>query len=379
MKKSEILFGVIRLPIDFIAIFSSFWVAYHLRPITDLIPGVQYAFGADLLPPIAEYLLFSGVSAIGLILFFAAWNLYSLKVTHRFSQEFFRILFLVSAWLMFIIAYYALIVHQLFFSRITLGHIWIFTIAFVLLGRILIQWLQTYLLRFGIGKRRVLLVGANPVADHLFEILIKNPSYHIIGAVAETMESRKKNQVKLIGELKNIEAIIDKYKIEEIIQTDTGLGEKEVSDLHTYCRNNQIKFHFIPDLIRLQRTNVTVQMVEDIPVVSLRDTSLDGWGHVFKRLFDIVLSLLLIVLLIPIWIIIALAIKLDSKGPVIYKSRRKYRDVVFNVYKFRSMVQNADQMRGKLMEKNERSGPLFKIKCDASDPRGRILKKNQPG
>ncbi len=376
MKKSEIIFGALRVPIDYIATVAAFLLAYYLRPITDLIPGVQYQFGEELLPNFKEYILLAGFSALFLVIIFAVNHLYSLKVTQRFSSGFFKVIFLVTAWMMFIIAYYFLVVHQLFFSRIALVHIWMFTITFITFGRIIIQLIQTFLLRYGIGKRRILFIGVNTVADHFYKTIKEDPYYKIIGALDEKVLSRKKGELKIIGRFDQLESIIKKYKIEEIIQTDPKMGEGDTKELHAFCRNNQIKYHFIPDLIRLQRTNVDVEMIDNIPLVTLKDTSLDGWGQLLKRLFDIGFSIVMIILLIPAWIFIGIFIKLDSKGPIFYKSKRKYRDKIFGIYKFRSMVVDADIKKKELMKQNERTGPMFKIKEDPRITRlGKFLRK----
>ena len=231
-------------------------------------------------------------------------------------------------------------------------------------------------MRYGIGQRRVLFIGANSVADRFYKSIKKDNSYKVIGALDEKIISRKKDQIKIIGTLDQLESIVKKYGVEEIIQTEPHLKDQAASDLHAFCRNNQIKYNFIPDLIRLQRTNVDIQMIDNIPLVSLKETSLDGWGRIFKRIFDFLVSFILIILLIPVWIILSILIKLDSRGPVIYKSKRKYRNKIFNVYKFRSMVADAEIQRKNLLEFNERKGPLFKIK---NDPRitkiGRFLRK----
>jgi len=376
MKKSEIIFGAFRLPVDYFATVSAFLLAYYLRPITDLIPGVQFNFGPSLLPPINEYLWLAFIASLFLVIMFAFSHLYSLRVTHKVIKSLLKIAFLVTAWMMFIISYYFLIVHQLFFSRIALMHIWGFTIVFVAMGRILIKTIQNFLLRFDIGKRRVLFIGVNSVADRFYNSIKSNKSYTVIGALDDKVISRKIEQLKIIGTFDQLDQIVKKFGVEEIIQAEPQLKDKDTSDLHTYCRNNQIKYHFIPDLIRLQRTNVDVEMVDNIPLVTLKETSLDGWGRVFKRLFDIIVSAILIILLIPVWLIIGILIKIDSRGPVFYKSKRKYRNKIFNVYKFRSMVVDADDLKKELIELNERSGPMFKIK---DDPRitkiGKFLRK----
>ena len=372
MKKSKIIFGVLKLPLDFIAIMAAFLLAYYIRPFTDLIPGVQFVYAPELLPPFDEYLRFSLIATIFLILLFGFGRLYSLKKSERFGKVFLKIIFWVSAWLMFIIAYYFLVVHQLFFSRIALAHIWFFTIAFVMIGKWIIRLVQRILYHFDIGRKRVLFIGVNTLADQCYKNLKKDKRYKVIGALSDKLESRKAEKLKIIGTLDQLEHIVKKYGVEEIIQAK----ETNASDILGFCRSNQITYYFMPDLLRIQRTNVEMEMIDDVPLISLKQTPLEGWGAVWKRIFDFIFSLIFIVLLIPVWIIVGILIEIESRGPAIYKSRRKYRNKIFNMYKFRSMKMGADRIKDTLREQNERSGPLFKIK---DDPRvtkiGRFLRK----
>jgi len=376
MKKSKLFFEILRLPVDFVTAFAAFMVAYKIRPITDLIPGVQYNFFPELLPPFDEYLRFSLAATTVLIVLFIFNRMYVIKNEERFGRIFLRIVYLVSAWLMFIIAYYFLVVHQLFFSRIALAHIWLFSIAFITLGRSLILLLREILYRFGIGQTRVLFVGTNQFADRCFKTLKADKRFHVIGALAESHQSRKIGSLKIIGTIDQLDSIYDKYRVEEIIQAEPSFKSISNADILTFCRAHQLQYYFIPDVLRLQSVNVEMEMIDDVPLISLKQTPLEGWGHVYKRIFDILFSFVLIVLLIPVWIIVPILIKLDSPGPAFYKSKRKYKSHVFGIYKFRSMVMDAEKKKAQLLEKNERKGPLFKIK---EDPRvtklGRFLRK----
>ena len=376
MNKLKIFFGVLRIPIDFAVTLTAFLLAYYIRPITDLIPSVQYNFYPELLPDFNEYLNFALIATVFLVVILIFSKSYSLKIAQPFGKVFLKIVLMVSTWLMFIIAYYFLVVHQLFFSRIALAHIWLFTIIFLTIGRAFILLIQSILLRFGIGQRRVLFVGVNNLADQCYLQLIKDKKYHVIGALEEKIESRKLGKLKIIGALDHLEHIVKKFRVEEIIHTEPDTKDAKVIDILGFCRANQIKYYIIPDLLRLQRTNVEMEMIDDIPLISLKQTPLEGWGYIYKRFFDFTLSLFFILILTLVWIIVPILIKIYSRGPVIYKSKRKYKNKIFNVYKFRSMVANADMVREQLIDQNERQGPLFKIK---NDPRitklGRFLRK----
>lgn len=376
MKKAKLIFDTLRVPVDIAATISAFMLAYKIRPITDLIPGVQYHFFPELLPEFSSYLKFSLLSTLFLVLLFTFNKLYSITITERFSKVFLRIAFLVSAWLMLIIAYYFLVVHELFFSRIALAHIWLFSIVFITLGRGLILFIQDRLYGYGIGRTNVLFIGVNTFADEAYKSLKDNKRYNIVGALNENKLSRKKGEIKILGTLKELKAVCEKYKVDEIIQAEPELKGLDNAQMLNFCRSNHIHYYFVPEVLRLQSVNVEMEMIDSIPVISLKQTRLEGWGHVHKRVFDILFAIILIVLLIPLWIIVGILIKLDSKGSVLYLSKRKYKDKIFDVYKFRSMVSDADQKKAALLAKNERKGPLFKIK---NDPRvtklGKFLRK----
>ena len=219
---------------DIIATISAFALAYYLRPITDLIPGVQYQFGTEQLPALDEYSMLAMTATAFLIVLFSFYGLYSLKKSEGIPRMTLRIIYLVSAWLMFIIAYYFLVVHQLFFSRIALAHIWLFTISFVVAGRLAIGLIQRFLLRFGVGETKVLFVGVNALADHCYEHLLADKKYKVIGAISDKVESRKMGKLKIVGTLDQLEQICKKYGIEEIIDADPNIKEGSSSDLLSF-------------------------------------------------------------------------------------------------------------------------------------------------
>lgn len=342
---------------------------------TDLIPGVHYDFFPEYLPSYPDYLNFSLIASLFLIALFTLNGLYSIKFTEGIGKTVLKIVYLVSVWLMFIIAYYYLVVHELFFSRIALAQIWVFAILFLILGRWVIRLVQNSMHRFGIGQIRLLFIGAGDSANHTYQALKNDRRYKIIGALAEKTESRPRGQLKIVGTFSEITKISKKYSVDEVIQAEL-IDEMPPEKILAFCRSEQIHYYFIPEVLQLQTINIGMEMIDGIPLVSLKQTRLEGWGWVYKRLFDFFGALVLIILLIPVWVIIGILIKVDSRGPVFYVSRRKYKDKTFGLVKFRSMVVNAEAQKKALLEKNERSGPLFKIK---NDPRvtklGRFLRK----
>ncbi|MBI4975293.1 sugar transferase [Candidatus Peregrinibacteria bacterium] len=174
--------------------------------------------------------------------------------------------------------------------------------------------------------------------------------------------------------------------MEEIIQTESNLKEGQAEDILEICDLNHVSYKFVPDLLEVRRTNISIEEVGAIPIISLKSTPLDGWGKVIKRILDITGAVIGIILFSPILIITAMAIKLDSKGPILFTKLDNETPVkrvgqfgkLFNFYKFRSMKPNTDGMRyTKLSGLNMRTeGPLVKI---TNDPRitrvGKFIRK----
>jgi len=166
---------------------------------------------------------------------------------------------------------------------------------------------------------------------------------------------------------------------EAIIFLGRDMHGPEVARVTEFCRTNAISYYLVPDIKALPRLNRWSQSLPYIPLIEQYATRRDSITRIsIKRLVDIVFSSLVLLAFLPFWLIIALAIKLEDRGPVLYLSTRIGKNgLPIKFYKFRSMVPNAEALKAQLLTKNERKdGPLFKMK---DDPRitkvGKILRK----
>lgn len=385
MKKSEILFGIARVPIDFGLVLAAMLIAYHLRQYTDLIPGMNFPVDILNFPALPEYLRFSTWAALALLIVFGVNNMYSMKTTARISNEIIKVFSLVSAWIMLIIAYY-FVTRQLFFSRLVLGYIWILAMTLLASGRIFIRILQRILSKYGIGRRRILFIGKNILTKKLVAKLQNNPAYHLIGVVTQDGQEIKNSTLRILGRITDLKKIVKNHHIEEIIQTKSDLAEAEAHKIVDFCRENHIQYHFVPDVLQIHKTHVDVFNIAGLPMITLKVTPLDGWGKVYKRIFDLIIAGLCLIILSPIFLLISILIKLDSKGPILFCKKDDGTPVkrvgeqgrLFKFYKFRTMKPRTDSLRyEELSSKNHRKdSPLVKIK---NDPRvtgfGRLLRR----
>lgn len=388
MKRAEIFLGVLRIPVDYIMTFTAFILAYIARQqYPNLIPGIQLSTDIEVFMPWQEYLQFSALASFLIVIIFSLNHLYTLKISHGWQSELFKVGMSTAAWILALIAYF-FVIRETFFSRLVLGYAFIFAIVLTSCGRLFIRALKNILLKYNIGKRRIIIVGLNSTTHTLLSHFKKDKHYTVIGVVTVGKEKSdiKINKRKLLGSINDLAPLLKRRHIDEVIQTESNLSEAASRNILEDCREHHIKYSFVPDIISFHQQNVEVYPVAGIPIIFLHPTPLDGWGKVVKRSFDIVFSLIGLILLSPLFAIIAIAIKIDSKGTIIYKylddgSRVKrvgQGGKLFKFFKFRTMRPNTHNMRYKeLAHLNIRKGtPMVKIKNDPRVTRvGKFLRK----
>lgn len=359
MKRSELLFGIIRIPVDALAVAGALLLAYFLRLYNiDLLPWVQLLDPARTLPDLPYYTNVFLIRGVLLFLLIAAGlKLYLIRVTLGFFREEARIILTTIVWVGAIMGWFFFVRKQLFFSRILLLHATLFVVLFVSLGRMLLTLLQRALLRRGIGVRTVLSIGRHPLPAPVKQFLERDPRYRYIG---------------------HSQGVMEHDHIDLILQTDPNSSE-ETNFLIDFCRSHHIGYAFLPPVLIDVPHLLRMYRFGSVPVLRFYPTPLDGWGAVLKRTGDIFSSAVSLVALSPVFLLIALFIKLDSNGPIFYRSKRigQGRTLPIMILKFRSMVKNADALKETLMDQSHRSdGPLFKIKDDPRITRfGKFLRR----
>lgn len=372
MKRFEILFGLLKIPTDFFMTVLAFMLAYKLRLITQPIEGIAKPIDYSTLPTLEQYLLFSAKAGILLIIIFALGKMYSLKTTEKLSRESQKVLAVCGIWVMSIITYF-FFARTFPFSRLAIIYSWALTLILVIGGRTLIHMAQRVFHKAGIGQRRLLFIGNNNIANEIAQQLRENPIYKIVGVVGEKND---KSNLKHLGSMTQLEYILKHHDIDETIQAKSGFSEKQDEEILEHCEFNQIDYRFVPDLLDFRRINVDIETIGNIPVISLKPTPLDGWSRVLKRGIDLIGATLGLIILSPIFLATAIAIKLDSKGPIIFKTledgspvkRVGEKGKLFKFYKFRSMHPDTDHLRLTILRNQNirKDGPLIKI---GNDPR----------
>lgn len=352
----QIKFGILKIVLDFCAVFLAWVTWYYLRIQWDFIPFV-YADNWIHYPNINDIIWFFSLSAITFIILIAFdWH-YRFNLKYSKTWELFRLIFINIVWCLLIIAYYALFKHQLFFSRILLFQVFCISTIYILIFRFILWQFRIYLFKNWILNRNILIIWWWKVLDILRNKLLNSFQYKIV----RTDEQFQEN--------KNLKGLDEIWYIFN--------NEEEKNKILNYCQINQIWFSFIPDTQWVLLSRLHVSMIWWFPLLTIIPTSIYWWRKFLKRILDILISSILIIILCPLLLIICLIIKIDSAGPIVYKSLRVWRNwELFNMLKFRSMIINADNIKDKLIDKNHRNWPLFKIKNDPRVTRfGRFIRR----
>lgn len=368
MKKSELFFSFLLIPIDIIAILCSITIAYFIRTRADIPMPVAYIL------PFHDYIKLGLASLPIWLIVFTFTGLYNLNNTRRGYKEFVRVL--AACPIVMMIGITVIFFMRInVYSRIIFVYIFVLSVILITLARVFVRISQRFLFRFGIGIKKVIIIGKDKIACDLIKEFGRRKS---LGCRVLGIVNGKENEIKgiaVLGTIEEIEILIDNYHPDEIIQTDPDLDTNQMLELISLCENKGVVFKFVPNLLSFHTINVDIQTIAQVPLIELKRTPLDGWARILKRSIDIIGSIVAIVIFSPLMIIIAILIKSTSKGPVIFTQERVGRDGNFRFYKFRTMydTKDAEARHAAYLKKY---GNMFKLKDDPRvTPIGRFLRK----
>ncbi|MCI0709900.1 MAG: sugar transferase [Chloroflexi bacterium] len=195
-------------------------------------------------------------------------------------------------------------------------------------------------------SRRLLIVGTNDLAM-LVAKQVRSYAWtglYLAGFVAEDSESDA--NVDVIGSLNELDTLVDDQDIDEVVIAIKRPAHHQLLDIANRMYKKNIKVRFAPDLHEIAYVTVDVEQIDDLPLISLRDSVLTPDERIVKRLFDIAISISLCTLALPILLVIALAIRLESKGSPLFFQERIGQDMKpFKMIKFRTMVKDAEKLQ----------------------------------
>jgi exopolysaccharide biosynthesis polyprenyl glycosylphosphotransferase len=197
----------------------------------------------------------------------------------------------------------------------------------------------------------------------------------IVGYISLT--PRPQNGLRSLGELRDLPEILRRDRVQEVIIADPDFPQDQAIELVDLCQRRGVTVHVAPSTMEILIDRAEFVPGQSVPLFRLRPPVFAGIDYATKRTFDLVLSTVGLILLSPVLVAIAVAVRLSSRGPVIYRSIRPGVGCKpFYCFKFRTMREHADQIQADLEPLNEQSGALFKIRHDPRLTRvGRLLRR----
>jgi exopolysaccharide biosynthesis polyprenyl glycosylphosphotransferase len=326
--------AVATAALDVAALFLAFSLAYELRLLDPkrLVAYVSF-------PAYAGYL---AIATPAWVLTFAACGLYATRQSYGRVSEVGRVLVAVGLGVVALILLdYFSFELSLFPGRAVPAYAFVLGVSLVLTGRQLLRWVLRSLHRRERALHNLVVVGTGPLAERVARSLVDSGRGQSVVAAVSPADAGG----VFLGDrpvYATIEQALSSHRlrIDEIVQTDTTLSREESTRLMTLANDLGMGYRFVPDLYGVFAASATMATVDGVPLMEVRLTSLDGWATVGKRLVDVAGSLVGLFLLAPLFLAVALLVKVtDPAGPVLYRQQRLGRGGrTIGVFKFRSML-----------------------------------------
>jgi exopolysaccharide biosynthesis polyprenyl glycosylphosphotransferase len=250
---------------------------------------------------------------------------------------------------------------------------WGIVLVFVGGGRMAIRSVQRSMLIAGIGAHNTLIVGSAARSRELFDEVAKYPAlgYRVVGAVRVDRQDKRKKGVKekgpaVLGSLEDLSPIIVREGIREVLIALDSKDHNRLLDIIARCSGHPVGMKIVPDLYDIISGQARTNQIYGFPLIDISPVLMPPWEEAVKRMIDLGVSAAALLIGLPLWLMIAGAIKLETPGPVLYKQERVGKDGEhFKIIKFRSMIVDA-----------ERAGPQWAHKRDPRVTRiGWLLRK----
>jgi len=366
IRRLDLTFTALLLPLDALALFAAAFSAYALRFsrfVTDVLPILQNV-------NFSEYLSTASLFVIVWIVLFAIAGLYQ-TTPHKAWSELGRIILCCGAGTMVVIAT-VFFRRELATSRFIVLAVLMFSIMYVWVGRLFLRVLRHLLLEARIGHRRFVIIGSAEAAAALAATYRSRP---ILGVTVVKRFDHWNDRTRAA-----ILAADKQDRIDGILLADPDLQKSKALELIAFAEERHIAFMYLADLFAASFTNITVSTDTGVPIIEVKRTPLDGWGRIAKRTFDIIVSLILIILCSPILLLSALALLIEDGFPVVFQNERVgEQGDNFRLYKLRTMWRkysigpqfsasnkNLEFEKQLITQKSIKEGPVYKI---ANDPR----------
>ncbi len=374
MSKKEDTNIVLYLVVsDLLLTLLSLYLAVHLR--------AELPWGRNLPPRFVS--VPTGIYLIVLLMWgmvFQFFSIYALDRRSRVIDEVQQLIVAVVTSVVLLAGILYLSYREI--SRLLFLYFAAIDLVFLVFHRLFLRLFLSYAGGSASATSRVLIVGMGKVGQELAR-QIREKSWsglEVVGCLDDDpdKQGRSIEEVRVLGKIEDVEEVVQENDVDEVIVTLPASAHNKIEKLVLELLGAPVSVRIVPDMLDLAFSRASLEDFGGIPLIGLRDPAITGFQRLVKRSFDLVLSVALLLLLWPLMLLIAIAVKVTSPGgPIIFKQKRVGENgKFFMMYKFRTMVPNAEQMA--LEKLREDGGENFEWHKSPDDPRvtplGRILR-----
>ena len=357
-RKDKAILGIALALTDAVMVALAFYASYHLRLRTEHVN----------IGPFHDYLGMMMVNVISVLLVFFTAKMYHRQRAISHVDELYAVFSAVTMGTIVAIAAISFLYRQdVNYPRLMMVYSWILTFLFVAVGRLVYARVRWTLQEYQVGQDRVLLVGTGELGRMIHQKILQSPGlgYKVIGYI-ESGEGHNGHDlvheqtepdvlqdsalicgVPVLGTLDDLHDIVGDFEVDEVIIALPEANQRELVDIIVRAERGRVSIKVFPDVFQIMASEVSIDDLNGLPLLTIRDVALRGWKLTLKRAVDIVVSAVALIILSPLLLFIALLIKLDSPGAVFYCQQRMGLDArPFWMLKFRSMRNDAEVTTG---------------------------------
>ena len=353
-----------------VSVALAYWMRYELRWFRD----ISYHH------PLSAYVPFGSLFTVLMLLAFQIDRVYQAWHGRPWLDQLYRVINATAKSVVVTLAA-TFVLQPLQYSRLLFVEAGAIVIILLALARIVQIGIVGRQFVRGIGVSRVIIIGAGEVGRTVMRTIVAQPElgYRIVGFMDDNPEKGQTDigRFKALGALRNLPRLIETESVDEVVITLPWMYHRKIMSIMRECERRKVSARIVPDLFQMSLSQVDVDDLGGVPLIGVREVGFDQWARLIKRGVDIVAAVIGFTLGAPLLALIALAIRLDSPGRVIFhQTRVGTGGKLFEVYKFRSMREGAEAELEQLLDMNEAKGHLFKIRDDPRKTRiGRFLRR----
>jgi exopolysaccharide biosynthesis polyprenyl glycosylphosphotransferase len=374
------LFTILQFVSDVALTCLAFALAYWTRTNLDLItPDYLMQLFNPVLHPFPDYLWMVGLAVGWWAIVASSLGLYRLSL-RRSDWEKIRII-VESAVLMGLFLGFLSFSFKLVLSRPLTALFAVYQAVLLGLARVVVTMQGRGHRQPAPGRRNILIVGSGDKAKAMGQLIARYSEWglKILGYVVRNREDTVSPGVAVLGTISDIPQIVEENVVDEIIFVGSKPSDLDsLDEILAICKEQGIRTRVAIDMFPTKVSNVSMEFLENVPILTFSTTPDHAFSLFVKRIMDIAISSMLLAILFPFMLLIGILVKLTSKGPVIYRQVRcGLYGRRFVLYKFRSMREGAEDVLWEIKHLNEMDGPVFKMRNDPRvTPLGRHLRKS---